>query len=294
MDARTGKKIRMGRLFNQQSQRSIIVAYSHGVLMGPQPGMQTLAEMAANTHALRAADGIMITPGVTTSLEDAFIGRDRPSLVIHMDWQSFGRDVLAPRRDGTVTSLATVEDVAATGADALMSYLYLGQEDPHLERMEIERNAHLARACDRLGLVLIIEPRSAREKTQPEEETRPEVLATYCRIAAEIGADLIKCVWPGSAERFAPVAKTCLAPVLMAGGRHLDHARDALQLAYDAVQAGAAGLVFGRNIYQAENTERMLAALRSVVHEGGTPEAAAKLLRSASWQDQQDGVPHPR
>ena len=53
MDSRTGKKIRMGRLFNQRSGRSLIVAYSHGILMGPRPGMKTLEEMRRVTQSVR-------------------------------------------------------------------------------------------------------------------------------------------------------------------------------------------------------------------------------------------------
>ena len=79
MDARTGKKIRLGRLFNQESHRTLIVAYSHGVLLGPQPGMRSLEEMKGVSLSLGRANGLMVTPGLVTPLEEAFIGRDRPS-----------------------------------------------------------------------------------------------------------------------------------------------------------------------------------------------------------------------
>ena len=94
MDARTGKRIRLGRIFDSESGNAIVVAYSHGVLLGPLPGMHSAHEMLRIAHALRKADGIMVAPGLVRPLEDAFVGRDRPSLVIHLDWSSFSRRIL--------------------------------------------------------------------------------------------------------------------------------------------------------------------------------------------------------
>src|SRR5215218_3193808 len=162
MDSRTGKKIRMGRLFNQRSGRSLIVAYSHGILMGPRPGMKTMEDMRRLTQSVVSADGLMVAPGMLSRLEDAFVGRDHPSLVIHLDYQSFSRDIV-PYREGATVELARIEEVLAAGADAVMTYLYVGYEDPEREKMEVERNARLARACEKWGLAMMIEPRSARE-----------------------------------------------------------------------------------------------------------------------------------
>src|SRR5215213_8710246 len=172
MDSRTGKKIRLGRLFNQRSGRALIVAYSHGVLTGPRPGMGTMEDMRRVTQSVVLADGLMVTPGMLSRLEDAFVGRDRPSLVVHLDYQSFSRDVL-PYREGATVGLAQIEDVVAAGADAVMTYLYVGYADPEREKMEVERNARLARACEKWGLAMMIEPRSARERTNAEDKTTP-------------------------------------------------------------------------------------------------------------------------
>ena len=265
MDARTGKKIRMGRLFSQRSGKSLIVAYSHGVLMGPQPGMRNLAEMKRLTQAVHLADGLMVAPGLLPALEDAFIGRDRPSLVVHFDYQSFSRSIL-PYREGASVALATVEDVVAAGGDAIMTYLYVGHADPEREKMEIERNARIARACERWGLVLMIEPRSAREQPHAEDKKDPKLLAMYCRISAEIGADIVKCIYPGGTEAFAEVVDGCPAPVLLAGGAKAESRERAYAVAQSAMDAGAAGLVFGRNIYEMENPTAETARFYRIVH----------------------------
>jgi class I fructose-bisphosphate aldolase len=265
MDARTGKRIRLGRLFDQQTGKSLIVAYSHAVLMGPQPGMRTMAEVRRVVHQVHNADGLLVTPGMLTQVEDAFVGKDRPALVIHLDYQSFSRPVL-PYSVGATTLLANIEDVVAAGADAVMTYLYIGYDDPEREKAEIQRNAMVARACERWGVGLMIEPRSARENTHREDDANAALLALYCRIAAEIGGDIIKCVHPGSTEALADVVASCPVPLLVAGGPKEADVEVAYQRARSAIDAGAAGLVFGRNVFSADDPAAELTRFRQIVH----------------------------
>jgi class I fructose-bisphosphate aldolase len=265
MDARTGKKIRLGRLFDQKSHRTLIVAYSHGVIMGPRPGMGSLEEMQRMSLALGRANGLMIAPGSVTRLEEAFIGRQRPSLIVHIDYQSYSRDIM-PYTEGATVEMAQIEDVVAAGADGVMTYLYMGYEDPEREKMEIARNARLARACERWGMILMIEPRSAREARIPADKTDPKIMALYCRVSADIGADLVKCIHPGSEEALRSVIEGCTAPVLVAGGSRAEKAEQAYARAESALRAGAAGLVYGRNIYEAPDPAAELERYIKIVH----------------------------
>jgi len=262
MDARTGKKIRLGRLFDQQSHRTLIVAYSHGVLMGPRPGMRSLEEMKQMSLLLGRANGLMVAPGLVTSLEEAFIGRDRPSLIVHLDYQSFSRDVM-PYAEGATVELAQIEDVVAAGADGVMTYLYMGYENPEREKLEIARNARLARACEKWGILLMIEPRSAREARNPADKSDPKILSLYCRVSAEIGADLVKCIHPGEESALHTVIDGCTVPVLVAGG---SRAEQAYSRAESAIRAGASGLVYGRNIYEAADPAAELDRYLRIVH----------------------------
>jgi len=265
MDSRTGKRIRLGRLFNQQTGKSIIVAYSHGVVHGPRPGMQTVAEMREMIAGLQAAEGLLISPGMVGHLEDAFVGRGRPSLLVHMDFESFDRPAL-PYIEGATVDLAAVEDVAAAGADGIMSYLFLNYTDPEREKAEIQCNARLARACERWGIVLMIEPRSAREGLHPEDNRDKAIMSTYCRIAGELGADIVKCIHPDDTDTLRYIVSTCPAPLLVAGGARQSQPEAAYEKARSAMAAGAAGLVFGRNIYEAPDPAAELARYRQIVH----------------------------
>jgi class I fructose-bisphosphate aldolase len=265
MDARTGKKIRLGRLFNQRSRKTLIVAYSHGVLMGPRPGMQGLDEMKNISLSLSRANGLMVAPGLVTPLEEAFIGRERPSLIIHLDYQSFSRDIM-PYKEGATVEMAQIEDIVAAGADGVMTYLYMGYEDPEREKMEIARNARLARACEKWGVIMMIEPRSAREARNTDDKRDPKILSLYCRVSAEIGADLVKCIHPGNEEALHSVIEGCPAPVLVAGGSRAEKSDQAYARAESAMRSGAAGLVYGRNIYEALDPTAELERYLQIVH----------------------------
>lgn len=266
MDARTGKKIRLGRLFNQASGRTVIVAYSHGSFMGPLPGMDSRAELLNTAAALRQADGLMVSPGMVELLEDHYIGKDAPALIVQIDWQSFSRKV-APFVTGAAVAMATVEQVAAAGGDAVMSYLYLGFQDPEIEKQEIARNAMLVRSCEQSGLLLMIEPRSAIEKLVPQNRTDVEMMRLYARISAELGADLVKVIDPGDDDELARIVDGCPARVLLAGGSRKDSFEAALERAEAAVQSGCYGVVFGRNIFQHENPHTALSQVMQVVHK---------------------------
>jgi class I fructose-bisphosphate aldolase len=237
-------------------------------------------------NQLESANGIMVAPGSVRKVEQCFIGRGKPSLVVHMDWKSFGRPWLTPgegsRTEGQVAAITTVEDVVAAGADAIMSYLYVGQTDSALERMEIERNARHAAECARLGVVLIIEPRAARDYADPAFVSDEKLLASYCRIAAEIGADIVKCIWPGSGEKYEYIASACTAPMLLAGGPQGNDPRQTLELAVAAMEAGGSGLMFGRRITGSASPQAMIQALRAIVHDGADIESAENQYRELS------------
>ncbi|MFJ8752441.1 class I fructose-bisphosphate aldolase [Streptomyces sp. NPDC102441] len=281
MDARTGKKIRLGRLVRPASGRAVVVAASHGVTSGPPAGLRSTAEIRSVFSKLTTADGVMVTPGMVPLLEDTFTGRDKPGLILHLDWKNHARGIYTPgadgRGEGVLAQLADLEAVAAAGVDAVMTYLYLGQRDTRLERAEVERNARIARDCERLGLGLIIEPRSALEGDDPDALSA-KVMSMYCRISADIGADLVKALWPGSPEAFAEVTESCYVPILLAGGKGGDDPLDTLALAHDAVTAGGGGVMFGRRVFRAEQPERVLSALHAVVHDGDPVDRAKALL----------------
>ncbi len=267
----------MGRLLRPETGHGVIVAASHGVLEGPPRALRTRREAEETFRKLHRADGILIAPGSLRIAEDVFVGRDSPGLLVQMDWTNWGRPIYTPAQDGrneaVSVSLATMEEVSAAGGVGVMSYLFFGQLDSRLEREDIQRNAKLSRECERLGMVLVIEPRSAREGLE-ESATGVDILSYCCRVASELGADIVKCVWPGSADAFAQIISSCLSPVVLAGGPGGEDDVSTYELAQSAMDAGAAGLMFGRRIYNSKEPERVLEKLTEIVH--GDPRSGAR------------------
>lgn len=279
MDSRFGKSVRLGRIVRPDTGRAVVVAASHGVMSGPPAGLRTRAEITSVFDQLGAADAVMVTPGMTRVVGDFFVGRDRPGMILHLDWKNHARKVYTPgadgRSEGVLAQLATLEEVAAAGFDAVMTYLYLGQRDSTLERAEIERNTRIVRDAEKLGIGVIIEPRSALEGDDPDSHSAA-VMTTYCRISADIGADLVKVVWPDTLETWQEITETCYAPVLLAGGPGGDDIDSTLQIARDTVDSGGAGVMFGRRVFRSDAPSGVLNALNAVVHDGATVADARK------------------
>jgi fructose-bisphosphate aldolase, class I len=266
MDARTGKRIRMGRLFATDGH-AIAIAYSHGVLRGPLAGIDRAASLAETLRLFRSADAVMVAPGQLPLLEGEFVGRDAPALIIQADWMNAGRSHAGKRQyeEGYSAAMMTAEMALAAGADAIMTYLWMAGSDPAQEAAEIERNSAFARACETVGLPVMIESRALKNELLPDGTVDLELLKLHTRVAAELGADFIKTIHSGSVDTFREVVDSCPVPILVAGGAKRDD-EDALLLARDTMAAGAAGVVFGRNIFQSSDPAATFRTFHGVVH----------------------------
>ncbi len=268
MNARTGKLIRQGRILHPETGRGVVIAYSHGMLRGAMPGLRTPDEMHRVLNALASADAVMVSPGMADSLHGFFRGKQAPALIVQADWHNVGRaqDGEFSGQLGASAAVVTVEQAVAAGADAIMTYLWLGGADPERERDEVRRNAEFARECERWGMPLLIESRGVTEERTPDGEMNIPLIKLHTRVAAELGADFVKTLYTGDAESFREVVDECTVPVLLAGGQRLDTEGEAVSLVDDVVTAGGAGVVFGRNIFQFSDPGDVLRQVRDVVH----------------------------
>jgi len=267
MDARIGKEIRLGRILRPESKRSVTVAFSHGVLLGPGKGYFTYDQMAEMMDIFQAADAVMLSPGMLGQLSEYYVGRDRPGLIIQADWQNVSR----ARRgvfpgEGLSVPMMTAEEAVASGADAIMTYLWLGGDDPELEAKEVARNSAFARACEVVGLPIMIESRGLGQEYDEDGNPDLELLKFHTRVAAELGADFIKTKYSGNVDTFQEVTSQCPVPILVAGGSRLSTITEALKLVDDVITGGGAGVVFGRNIFQFDNPAAMLKGILERVH----------------------------
>lgn len=259
------REVRLRRLFSRPSRRAVIVAWAHGPLLGPVSGVDRPAiERLANDFIV--ADGLLLSPSMLRGAQDAFARRDRPTLFLLQEWQSVSRPPeLLGYEEGATAPLISVEEAARWGADGVMSYLYVGWRDPQREALEVRRVAETSRACQELGLLHIVESRAVREEVGPNGLARPDLVRYHTRLAAELGADLVKTKWTG-ADGFGAVVQGCTVPVLLAGGSRTRELEEVLADAREMTAAGARGLVWGRQIFQHPDPRFALERVLEVVH----------------------------
>jgi putative autoinducer-2 (AI-2) aldolase len=146
--------------------------------------------------------------------------------------------------------------------------IFVGSE---FEKQTLSNLASLVDEGERYGMPVLAVTAVGREMARDAR-----YLGLACRIAAELGASVVKTYY---CEGFRKVVDGCPVPVVIAGGKKLPE-RDALQLAHDAVSDGAAGVDMGRNIFQSENPVGMIKAVRAIVHEGKTVDQAYRGLET--------------
>lgn len=267
MDSRSGKKVRQGRILRPDTKRSVCVAFSHGVLLGPGKGYLTLDQMNEMMEIFQDSDAIMLSPGMLDKLDHHYEGRNRPGLILEADWQNVGRAARGKfPNTGRSVAMMTAEQAVAAGADAIMTYLWMGGNDAALEAEEVARNSSFARACETVGLPLMIESRGFEPENGAGGKPDLELLKFHTRVAAELGADFIKTKYSGDVDSFLEVTSQCPVPILVAGGSRLSKEDEVFKLVEDIMAGGGAGVVFGRNIFQFDDPVALLKGIVDLVH----------------------------
>jgi DhnA family fructose-bisphosphate aldolase class Ia len=268
MSVGTGEEIRLARLFDGGGN-AVIVAIDHGLYNGPRPGFN---DLPSTVRQLTAADAILVSPGMASHVRHAFAHRGAPAMIVRLNWGTQYATQWDYHESRSVPVLSAAQAVAL-GADVVLAGMSIHTGS---EAVDAENVAVVARAVAEkreAGVPIVGEVYPAGHEDLPPDE-RHEQIAIGCRIVAELGVDLVKTFYTG--ERFGEIVAATPVPVLALGSRKLPRELDALELAAEAVRAGARGVVFGRNVIGARDPEQFLLALREVVREGASPEEAAK------------------
>jgi DhnA family fructose-bisphosphate aldolase class Ia len=263
----TGEGIRLSRLFSE-SQNAVIVAVDHGLYFGPLPGMLDLPSVM---HSVRQADAILMAPGMPAHCSSVFSRRGAPACIVRLNWGSNYAAMWKYTHSHSVPML-TVAGAVAQGADLVIASLSLKNPDEAEDARNVEVFSSYVAQKRELGIPLIGEVYPTGGDDREPEDLQDEIFIG-CRIAAEIGADLVKTFYTG--PRFSEITAATPVPVLALGARKLPRESDALKLAADSVAAGARGIVFGRNVIQSAEPPRLLDALQEVVKELEPPDKVA-------------------
>ena len=262
-----GMKNRLARIFNPATARTVMLAVDHGYFQGPTTGLERID--LAIVPLVPYADALMITRG---ALRTSIPPEMSKPVVLR---SSGGQSILKELSNEMVA--VDVEDAVRLNASAMAVQVYIGGQHEH---ESIGNLVKVVDAGNRHGI-----PTLAVTGVGKELVRDAKYLGLATRICAEMGAHFVKTYY--CEKGFARVAAACPVPLVIAGGKKLPEL-DALKMAYEAIDQGAAGVDMGRNIFQCDAPIAMIQAVRAVVHDQERPDKAYDLYHSLK----KDAVPN--
>lgn len=257
-----GKAIRLKR-FLRTDQRTLVIAFDHALVLGPIAG--TLDPAGQIQRFVEAKpDAVLLNLGNFRYFAEAVSAGPAPALIARLDWTTAFDEEAKAKAEGFQTCLvAHPEEALRAGADAVITFFTVGSGDPEFERKEVQRVGILARECERVGVPLVVESLARGAKVQNPRESKWLMLHT--RMAAELGADVIKTENAADAATLREVIRACPVPILVLGGSRSGSDEDVVSTVRGIVEAGASGVFFGRNLFQSDNMPALLQRVRSVL-----------------------------
>ncbi|MFJ5714701.1 3-hydroxy-5-phosphonooxypentane-2,4-dione thiolase [Neobacillus sp. NPDC093127] len=253
-----GMKDRLSRIFNPDSGKTVMLAFDHGYFMGPTSGLERLDLLIP--RLANYADCLMGTRGAIRSSVPPTYNK---AIALRA---SSGSSVL--QDDLSHESMVVdIEDAIKMNASAIAIQTFIGADGQKETIEELNRAVNFGSrySIPTMGVVAV--------GKKMERTNQFFLLAT--RMLAEFGVQIVKTYY---CEDFEKVASACPVPLVVAGGKKIPE-KDALTLAYNSIQGGAAGVDMGRNIFQSHYPEEMIQAVGKVVHEGFTDKEAFELFQ---------------
>jgi putative autoinducer-2 (AI-2) aldolase len=255
-----GMKNRMSRIF-KEGGRTVMLAIDHGYFLGP---VSRLEEPRKTVEPLIPyVDSLMITRGLLRNCIDA---KYNIPIVLRV---SGGNSIIGKDLSNEEITVS-IRDALRLNVCAVAFSIYVGTDYEHQTLINL---ANLVNAAEDYGIPVLAVTAVGKEL----EKRDAKYLSLSCRIAAELGAHMVKTY---HCEDFKKVVKSCFVPIVIAGGPKLRNEQDVLEMAYQAVQEGAEGVDMGRNIWQSDWPQAMVSAIRSIVHNNATAKKAFDLFNS--------------
>lgn len=278
-NAQLGKKIRLNRIFDHESRRTVIVPIDDSLIFGPTGGLARLGPTIRQI-ASGKPDAVLAFSGAFRHHPGSFL--DVPG-ILNLTASTVRSAHTRKKR------VSKVEWALAMGMDAVAAHVNVTST---FESEMIESLGGIANDCERFGMPLmaIMYPRRESDRGdynyQDLRDTNrgqfAALVAHAARIGVELGADIVKTVFTGDAESFRAVVQASEpVPVVVAGGPVVDPVR-VCENAHAAVKAGAAGVSFGRNVFHRERASDYVLALKRIVHGLEEPRLVAADLGRTS------------
>ncbi|RLG22356.1 fructose-bisphosphate aldolase [Methanosarcinales archaeon] len=261
-----GKAVRLERIVNRKSGKTVIIPMDHGITVGPIKGLIDLPTMV-NMVAEGGANAVLQQKGMVRHGHRGY-GRDI-GLIIHL---SASTSLSADPNDKV--QVCTVEEAIKIGADGVSVHINIGAKT---EPAQLKILGEVSERCEFWGMPLLAMMYPRGETIQNPYDA--DVVAHVARVGAELGADIVKTNYTGDPDSFSKVVEGCPVPVVIAGGPKMDSDEDVLRMVEGAMEAGASGVAIGRNVFQHENPTLITRAICAIVHEGATLKEALEIMK---------------
>ena len=261
-----GKKIRLERIINRHTGRTVIAPMDHGVSDGPMKGIIDI-DKTVESISQGGADAILMHKGIVEQGHRGY-GKDI-GLIVHLSASTS----LAPNPNNKVI-VTSVEKAIQLGADAVSVHVNLGSET---ESEMLQELGEISETCSYWGIPLLAMMYPRGQKVENEHDV--ELVKHAARVGSELGVDIVKTNYTGDPDSFKEVVEGALVPVVIAGGPKVDTDEELLQMVKDSIEVGGAGVAFGRNLFQAENPGKITRAISEAVHNNLEVDEALKFLK---------------
>ena len=259
-----GLENRLSSIIKPQNKRALMLAVDHGYFLGPTEKLENPKKVIA--PLLKHCDSLMLTRGVQRTSVPATT--DTPMVLRVSGGSSIIGDDLS-QEDITVS----IDDAIRLNASALAMSIFVGSK---YEYQTVVNLGKLVNEAAKYGLPVLAVTAVGKELGKDAR-----YLSLACRMAAEQGAHIVKTYY---CENFEKVVQSCPVPIIVAGGKKIPE-RDALQLTYNSIKAGAVGVDIGRNVWQSEHPVAMIRAVRAIVHGNSNVDQAFKLYKKLAGED---------
>ena len=263
-----GKRVRLSRLLNPKSGRMLSVAIDHTIAYGIIPGLEPVQDVV-DKIVDGQPDSVTLQKGILERCFERHAGR------VGIIMQSMAASPFEPDAEEPV---ADVAEALALGADAISVAITFGGAGQARLTSHLGRVVRDARAA---GLPVVAHCYPKGEFIPGDERLTAERVLYAARSGAELGVDIVKTFYTGSPESFAKVVEGVPTRVVAAGGPKQETLNDVLIAVRGAIDAGAAGVTYGRNIWQDPKPGAMIAAIKAVVHDGATPAEGAEVYEGS-------------
>jgi len=267
-----GKEVRLSRLFNKKSGKMLAIAIDHAIGWGVLDGIKKIDETIEKIVASEP-DAITMQKGIIEKCFYRYAGR----VPFIMKATSF-----APFHATYDTQIGDVEEALRLGADAIaVGCTVCGSEQAEL----LKQLGKITKEAASMGLPVVSHIYPKGNLIKSEEKYLAKYVAYAARAAAEVGVDIIKTFYTGDKDSYREVIQSCPAKVVVSGGPKLPTLKDVLQMTKDAMDMGAYGVTYGRNVWQQDEPIKVVEALKMIIHENRKVDEVLEYLENNKWRD---------